>query len=420
MPDESTQPAHQITGEQNQAITTGNICDVSGTVAVGQHITQIQTTHVPEPARALHQLRAPVNDFIGREQEIEQLVQMLSAGDGTVATITGIRGMGGIGKTALADATAQRLIDTFPDAQIVLQLRGATATPLSPEAALQQVLRAFEPAGKLPEDLSTLERIYRSHLHGNRVLVLADDACDEAQVRSLLPPPGSALLITSRQRFRLRGMEPLDLGSLPPTDAEALLLQICPRIGEHASQLARLCGYLPLALQISASVLSNDATLPVVDYVERLTRERLQHLRDPDGDPDDPQASVAASLALSYAALPTAAQVVLAKLSIFAGSFDREALVAVVQSVDEVEKIAGLLYRRNLLDYRDERYALHDLVREFATAQLDANIAWTVQQHAWHYLRVAQRAGKLYAEGGEKMKVGVLLFDCERDQIDAG
>src|SRR6266511_5849881 len=50
---------------------------------------------------ALHQLRAPVGDFVGRESEIAQLVQTLSkaADTGTVAAISGIRGLGGIGKT---------------------------------------------------------------------------------------------------------------------------------------------------------------------------------------------------------------------------------------------------------------------------------------------------------------------------------
>src|SRR5439155_11374835 len=139
--------------------------------------------------------------------------------------------------------------------------------------------------------------------------ILADDARDAAQVGPLLPPPGSALLVTSRNRFNLPGMAALDLEVLPQDEAEALLLKICPRVGESAARLAQLCGRLPLALRISAGLLANDRTLSVTRYLERQAgeRARLAHLRDP----DDPRLSVEASLHLSYDALDTLAQSVL-------------------------------------------------------------------------------------------------------------
>jgi hypothetical protein len=75
-------------------------------------------------------------------------------------------------------------------------------------------------------------------------------------VRPLLPPAGCALLITSRYTFKLPGMQRLDLGTLSEQEAVALLLDIAPRIGEHAPELAKLCGRLPLALRVSASLLA--------------------------------------------------------------------------------------------------------------------------------------------------------------------
>lgn len=83
------------------------------------------------------------------------------------------------------------------------------------------------------------------------------------------PPPGCAVLITSRNHFSLPGMAPLDLGTLPPKEAERLLLEICPRIGNYVAELAQLCGYLPLALRVSASLLANSSR-SVARYLEQL------------------------------------------------------------------------------------------------------------------------------------------------------
>jgi len=61
-----------------------------------------------------------------------------------------VRGMGGIGKTELAYVVAQQLKDAFPDAQLLVELRGATSNPLPPAQAHQAVIRAFEREAKLP------------------------------------------------------------------------------------------------------------------------------------------------------------------------------------------------------------------------------------------------------------------------------
>ena len=56
----------------------------------------------------LHQLRAPVSDFTGRESELTDLLSHLR-GDKATALITGIRAMGGVGKTELALKVAHEL-----------------------------------------------------------------------------------------------------------------------------------------------------------------------------------------------------------------------------------------------------------------------------------------------------------------------
>ena len=88
----------------------------------------------------LHTLRAPVPDFTGRADDIQNLVAHLSKG-GVAASITGIQGMGGIGKTELALVVAGNVADRFPDAALQFELQPGDV-PLSPEALLAATVAA--------------------------------------------------------------------------------------------------------------------------------------------------------------------------------------------------------------------------------------------------------------------------------------
>lgn len=373
-------------------------------------------------APLLQQLRACTPTFVGRSREVAQLVTALThPDDGALVAICGIRAMGGMGKTELAYRVAQEIGDTYPDAQLLLELRGSSTEPLTPEQALQTIISALAPGVEAPMTLPALQSRYRSLLAGRRILILADDARDAAQVRALLPPPGSAMLITSRRRFLVDGMRAahvIELGGLHEDEAIALLLMICPRIGSTTTHLAARCGYLPLALRIAAARLANDATLSLERYLQQLddAHQRLEGL----ADPDDLDQSVAATIGLSYAALDTEAQAVFAQLSVFPASFTREAASAVVGGVapDALDTTLSLLHRMFLLDYDSarERFDQHDLVRCYGLTQLVA--ADTVRErHARYAIEVVERAAAQMQQAGDFVLAGLALFDTERMHI---
>ena len=280
---------------------------------------------VPAPAEprqpsAPHQLPSPPADFVGREAELAAL--RAAAGTGGPIAVFGLRGLGGVGKTSLALKLAGELAPRYPDGQIFLNLQGvstgaAAAAPLSPAQAMAHVIRSFLPEARLPEGAAELAGLYRSVLHGRRVLLLMDNAAGREQVEPLIPPEGCALLVTSRSHFHLPGAATRDLGELPEADARALLLGIAPRIGDEAGEIAGLCGRLPFALRLAGSALADRPDLAPADYARSLAR--AEHRFGP----------VDASLEVSLGLLGEEPRRLWCRLAVFPGTFDREAAAAV-------------------------------------------------------------------------------------------
>ena len=106
-----------------------------------------------------------------------------------------------------------------------------------------------------------MQGIYRSLLAGKKVLLLLDNARNEWQVEPLLPPEPAGLLVTSRNRLYLRDTVSRNVDLLSPPEAEALLADILanrqPRpTAADLAELARQCGFLPLALRVAGSYLA--------------------------------------------------------------------------------------------------------------------------------------------------------------------
>lgn len=376
--------------------------------------------NTPPERSAKHQLRAPVGDFVGRENEIAELIGDLT--NGGQVSISGISGLGGIGKTELALVVANRLIPNFPDAQLLVELRGTDPTPRRAEDALADCVRAFVGVeARLPDDLATLTKLYRDCLSDNQVLVLLDNAADADQVRPFLVPAGSALLVTSRETISLPKMKRIRLEQLPPDKARELLQEIAPRVSEAiADQICFLCGYLPLAVRAAASLLDVTPDLDPAEYAAELSDER-RRLELKYANAEGHEISVEASFNLSYARLSAESARVFRSLSVFPASFDATAEEAICQ--DAGHKLLSDLLRRNLVIFveAERRYRLHDLARVFANTKLsDDEREGLKLSHARHFCDVLAEAKALYKAGGEKVVKGMALFDRERTNIETG
>ncbi|MBI3241652.1 MAG: tetratricopeptide repeat protein, partial [Chloroflexi bacterium] len=388
------------------------------------------------PTSALHYLPPPPSDFTGREAELKDLREKMTPGG---LTISGVHGLGGIGKTALALKLAAELAPRYPDAQFFVDLQGVSEKPLSPAEALSRIIHAYRPEARLPESAAELRGLYLSVLHGKKALVLMDNAKDAEQARPLIPPEGCLLLVTSRQRFTLPGLYSRNLDTMEPDEARDFLVKIAPRLANPpasrstsggtappsaqgaitvADEIAALCGYLPLALRAAGSLLVVTLDLSPEVYVTQLRDEskRLERIGT-----EGVEVSVEASLNLSYVRLSAETARAFQQLAVFPASFDAFAEEAVCEDAEHAH--LSELVRRNLVRFSDEskRYSLHDLARLFAQKQLTASESYEAQKrHATHYKAVLGAANEIYKQGDDSLMRGLALFDLERQNIERG
>jgi DNA-binding SARP family transcriptional activator/tetratricopeptide (TPR) repeat protein len=322
------------------------------------------------------QLPAAPGHFTGRERELDRLA-VIAGGAGAQAgtvVISAIDGMAGIGKTALAVHAAHRLAGRFPDGQLFLDLHGYTQgyPPRTASGALEWLLQALGvPPEGIPADGEQAAALYRQRLAGTRTLIVLDNAAHEAQVRPLLPGGGSCLvLVTSRRRLKaLDDAQLVSLDLLSPPAAVALLRAVAgpgriPAGDPLAGEVAGLCGYLPLALRIAASLLRHRPAWSVEHLAGQLRDQDQRVSALSDGERELP-----AVFDLSYASLQAPHRRLWRLLGLIPGP-DLDAYAAAALAEADPAHAAGLL--EDLVDHNllaacaPGRYRLHDLLRAHA------------------------------------------------------
>ncbi|GAA1031271.1 hypothetical protein GCM10009557_26030 [Virgisporangium ochraceum] len=206
---------------------------------------------------------------------------------------------------------------------------------------------------------------------GRRVLLVLDNARSAAQVRPLLTTaPGCATIVTSRRRLTgLDRVTSICLEELSPDAAATLFSTVLG--GDRAAaepvavaDVVRLCGYLPLAIQLAGARLRHRPSWTVEHLASRLSdrHRRLTELSAEDR-------SVASALALSYEPLPDAERWLFRLLAVVPGDdFHRRTIAAAADlDGDDAEDLLQRLVDAHLVEQRvPDRYHLHDLTRQFA------------------------------------------------------
>jgi DNA-binding SARP family transcriptional activator/tetratricopeptide (TPR) repeat protein len=352
---------------------------------------------------APHQLPAAPARLSGRDEIIERLRAHLSPAASPSAGLAPRRvpvavltGKGGIGKTALALHVGHLLSDDYPDGQLFADLEESRGRSLVPADWLERFLRALGvPPTALPEDLAEQSAAYRSILAGRRVLIVLDAAASIGQVMPLIPGNWEcAVIITSRYPLaELEGARYFDVGDLDEASSLGLLAEVigADRIDaeeEAARELARLCGFMPLALRLAASKIAGRRHWTISKLVARLADEarRLDEL-------ELRGVGIRATFHFSYHNLHDDARRLFRRLSLL-GLVDFSSWVCAPLLDADAATAANILdslVEVCLVEVRDDpagapRYCLHGLIRIYALERLTAEESTLDRTAALHRL----------------------------------
>ena len=356
-----------------------------------------------------HNLPAPLSTFIGREQERVEITNLISKN--RLVTLVGI---GGIGKTRLALAVGQVVLNDYPDGVWFIPLDSLSDPTLVP----QTVGSVFE-IREAP-NRPVLEILINVLREKTALLILDNcehllEVCAKFITTLLTSCPNLKVLATSRETLNIAGesiyfmpalsLPEQDNNSLETlTESEAvklfteratLALSSFAITKENAQPVVDICRRvdgIPLAIELAAAHVNILQVEKILKQLEdsfsllssdsRIVLQRHQTLR--------------ASMDWSWKLLSEEEQIFLRQLSVFAGGWTLESAEAVCDG--DVLSLTSALVRKSLIavkqeESRETRYRFHEIVRQYANEKLvesdeEENIR---TQHLKYFLQLSEQ-----------------------------
>ncbi|HTT51202.1 MAG TPA: tetratricopeptide repeat protein [Streptosporangiaceae bacterium] len=334
------------------------------------------------------------NTFVGRERELVELRQMLER----TRALT-LCGPGGIGKTRLALRLLATCAAEFPDGVWFVELADLRQPDLV-VSRIAAVIGITEEAGRpLLETLGDA-------LRPRRLLLALDncehllDACAEVGRHLLASAPGLRLLATSREPLSVAAetiwrVPPL---SMAPADAdpaqaapgaeryEAVRLfadraaaskpgfTVGPDNVAAVTAICRALDGMPLAIELAAARVR---ALSVEQIASRLD-DRFRLLASGDRTAPPRQQTLRAAVDWSYELLSEREQILLRRLSVFAGwnleMAEQVCADGQIPAPAVLDLMAALIDKSLVTyDHGESRYRLLDTIKEYAASRLAAS-----------------------------------------------
>ena len=397
-----------------------------------------QLTHADLPAdfppihtraeRGPRPLPVGTTSLVGREQAIGELAGLLLRPGVRLVTLTG---PGGVGKTRLALAVAERVGGRFGSGAVFVSLAGITA----PELVVGGIGRAV--GADLAGTGAPLQALAEQLEDGRWLLILdnleqvigAGRDLDELLARC----PGVVILATSRTVLGLRAereypVPPLPLpGGLPavPSGMPLQELMASPAVAlfvdraravrydfalteGNAAAVVAICRRLeglPLAIELAAA---RTRLLDPGALLGRLSKS-LDALGTGTVDLPERQRTLRATVEWSVGLLDDAERSLLEILAVFAGGWTVEAAAEIAGlEEDRALDLTEALARHSLVQLdrteRGPRLRMPEIVREFIAERLAVrpDVTDVARRHAGYYRALAAQADRLLRRAGQR------------------
>lgn len=356
----------------------------------------LDKTQAETGIEVLHNLPQQLSSFIGRYKEVAEVKTLLIQDKLRLVTLVGT---GGSGKTRLAYKVGMEIAAHFPDGVWIVELAPLNNPALIPQAIAETLDVAEQPGRSILDTLG-------QYLRQRRVLLLLDNCehmveeCSRVVQRLLGHSTGLQILATSREGLSIQGEKcyPVPSLSLPQAgdkistekviEYEALQLFIerasnaspgFRLLAQDVPALVQVCRRLdgiPLALELAAA----RTRMLTLDQVQSRLDDRFQLLTEGSRDALPRQQTLRALVDWSYNLLSEGEKRLLARASVFAGSFDIQVAERVCGNneagLDGYEVLDALtnLANKSLLvvDRQDVevRYWLLETIKQYAMEKL--------------------------------------------------